>query len=70
MLIDRSTEWGNPFVIGVDGTREEVIAKFRVHIRKRLDLMRRLPELKGKRLGCHCAPLACHGDVYVELLES
>jgi hypothetical protein len=29
-----------------------------------------LHELKDKRLGCYCKPLACHGDVYVELLNA
>lgn len=69
VLIDRTTEWGNPFVIGRDGTREQVIAMFRVNLMRRPDLLRRLEELRGKRLGCHCKPLACHGDIYVELLE-
>ena len=26
-----------------------------------------LPELRGKILGCWCAPKVCHGDVLVEL---
>lgn len=25
--------------------------------------------LKGKRIGCFCTPMPCHGDNYVELLE-
>jgi hypothetical protein len=25
--------------------------------------------LKGKRLGCFCKPLACHGDVIKEYIE-
>lgn len=31
------------------------------------ELMKSLPELKGKILGCWCAPLACHGEVLAEL---
>lgn len=27
-------------------------------------------ELKGKILGCWCSPLACHGDVLVEIANS
>lgn len=69
VLIDRSTEWGNPFEIGVDGTREEVIAKHMINLKRRPDLRRRLEELRGKRLGCHCKPLPCHGDNYLELLN-
>lgn len=28
VYIGRPSKWGNPFVIGKDGTREEVIAKY------------------------------------------
>jgi hypothetical protein len=53
-------------MIGRDGTRAEVIEKFRVYgIEKGLDKMAR-EELKGKILGCWCAPQACHGDILVE----
>jgi len=66
--IDRQTKWGNPFRIGRDGTREEVIAKYRAYVVSRSDLMAALPELRGKRLLCHCAPLPCHGDVLADLV--
>lgn len=69
LYIGRPSKWGNPFVVGVDGTREEVIAKYEMHVRSRPDLMRALPELSGKVLGCYCAPRRCHGDVLVKLLE-
>lgn len=67
--IDRKSVWGNPFKIGRDGSREEVIEKYRRWITKQPDLLAMLPRLKGKRLGCHCAPLACHGDVLAELAD-
>ena len=64
--ITRDGPWGNPFRIGRDGTREEVIDKFRAHGEKTgLDKKARA-ELTGKVLGCCCKPLPCHGDVYVE----
>lgn len=63
----RSGFWGNPFVEGQDGTREEVIAQFREHVLRTPALLHRLPELRGKVLGCFCAPKACHGDVLAEL---
>lgn len=69
VLIARPSKWGNPFQIGRDGTREEVIKMYEVHVRRRPDLLAALPELVGKRLGCHCKPLACHGDVLVKLLK-
>lgn len=68
LRIDRGSRWGNPFVIGPDGDRAEVIAKYRAWIVGRADLMAALPELRGKRLGCWCAPLACHGDVLADLV--
>lgn len=65
VLVDRSTKWGNPFHIGRDGTRAEVIAKYRNHL-KRSGLKRDLHELRGKDLVCWCAPLPCHADVLLE----
>jgi len=67
--IDRRTKWGNPFRIGPDGTRAEVIAKYRSWIQTQPQLLSSLEELRGKRLGCWCAPLACHGHILAELAE-
>ncbi len=61
--------WANPFRIGRDGDREEVIMKYRKWIVLQPGLMARLPELRGKRLACWCAPDACHGEVLIELLK-
>lgn len=69
VYIGRGSKWGNPFVIGKDGTREEVIAKYRKWILKRTELLNDLHELKGKTLGCFCKPQACHGDVLIKLIE-
>lgn len=62
--------WGNPFKIGEDGTREEVIEQYRTWIAVHPELRARLPELKGKELACWCFPQPCHGDVLVELVEA
>lgn len=67
VYIGRPSKWGNPFAIGTDGTREEVIAKYRAWLIEQPLLVIALPELRGKTLGCWCAPQACHGDVLVEL---
>lgn len=67
--IDRRSKWGNPFVIGRDGTREEVIARYEQYLyRDRPDLLAALPELRGLRLACWCTPQPCHGDVLIRLL--
>lgn len=67
--ICRPGQWENPFIIGKDGTRKEVIEKYKQWILTQPRLLKQLPMLKGKRLGCYCAPLQCHGDVLVELAE-
>jgi hypothetical protein len=62
--------WGNPFVIGKDGTRDEVIAMYEARLRKSPKMMKRLPELKGKVLGCFCVPLLrCHAEVLARLAD-
>lgn len=71
--------WNNPFVIGKDGDRDEVLAKYRAHI---IPLIEGVPitssghvarlalhKLRGKILVCWCKPLACHGDILIELLN-
>ena len=68
IYIGMPSKWGNPFKVGKDGTRQEVIEKYRAYIMTRKDLLESLHELEGKRLGCFCAPMACHGDVLVELV--
>lgn len=64
VYIGRPGPWGNPFLIGPDGTRDEVIAKYEARLRASPGLLLMLPRLHGKVLGCWCRPeYACHGDV-------
>ena len=69
VYIGRPSAFGNPFVMGRDGTRDEVIAKYRAYLLSRPDLLARLPELRGKVLGCWCSPKACHGDILAEMAD-
>jgi ribosomal protein L37AE/L43A len=62
--------WANPFHIGKDGTREEVVEKYREYILGNPELLARLEELRGKTRGCWCSPERCHGEVLIELLEA
>jgi hypothetical protein len=62
IYIGRGSKWGNPYVIGKDGTRDEVIDKY-INYLCTTDLDQDIDELYGKRLGCFCKPLACHGDI-------
>jgi hypothetical protein len=66
----RKSKWHNPYVVGKDGTREECIERFEGHLKESPDLMGALPELRGKILGCHCAPKACHADVLLRLANT
>jgi hypothetical protein len=59
--------WADPFGVGPDGSREEVIARYAGWLRDEVDAERitleELAALDGKALGCWCAPEACHGEV-------
>ena len=68
--IDRSSRLGNPFVIGKDGSREEVIYKHRTRFLKDAIMVEYvLKHCRGKTLGCWCKPKACHGDIYAEVCD-
>jgi len=69
VYIGRPSLFGNPFEIGKDGTREQVIEQYRAWVVQQPDIMLHIPDLKGKTLGCWCRPRACHGDVLAELAE-
>jgi len=70
VYIGRPQKWGNPFTIGRDGTREQVIAKHRAWILQHPKLLNDLHELQGKVLGCWCSPSSCHGDTLAELADA
>ena len=65
--IDRRTRWGNKFVIGRDGNRHEVIARYRADLWRRIRAgeiaLADLAALNSRTLACHCHPKPCHGLV-------
>ena len=67
VYIGRPSKWGNPFTIGRDGTRSEVVQKYREWLANNTVLLNDIEELKGQTLGCFCHPKPCHGDVLAEL---
>ena len=67
IYIGRPSIWGNPFVIGKDGQRDDVIAKYETWLLGNGQLVDQLAALAGKDLVCWCAPARCHGDVLVRL---
>lgn len=73
VYIGRPGPFGNMFKIGPDGNRDEVIAKYKFWFERRLredpSFRTEVEGLRGKKLGCFCKPLGCHGDVIVDFLE-
>jgi hypothetical protein len=80
VYIGRGSIFGNPFThLPLDrtkaefhvATRAESISAFEAWFRKRIeaepDLHVATRGLYGKRLGCFCKPLPCHGDVLVKI---
>ena len=64
VYVGRPSKFGNPFVIGRDGNREDVVRKFEEYLLANPELLEAVRrELRGKRLGCFCAPQRCHAHV-------
>ena len=69
--IDRQSEWGNPFELPYDGTRDEVIANYGdFYLPHKPSLMTHVGELRGCALACWCAPEPCHGDVLAGIVNN
>lgn len=72
VYVGRPSKWGNPFEIGRDGTRDEVVDKYEGWLRfsrQASDLRCSLHELRGKDLVCWCAPERCHAEVLLKLVN-
>lgn len=76
----RATGWGNPFRPAPgDPDAGNAIARYRAWLLQQPQLLARLPELRGRTLGCWCAPLGgldgdlegriCHGQVLAALAD-
>lgn len=82
--IGRPSPLGNPFMIGTNGTRDEVIERYKcwllVALTSDMDMYKKVGEEFDRlcrkykddgvlRLVCWCAPLRCHGDVIADFIE-
>ncbi len=69
----KSGYFGNPYHIGKDGNRDEVVAEYKKYFLDRMnndvEFALLIQGLRGKKLGCFCSPKLCHGDIIVEYLE-
>jgi len=81
--VDRTTKWGNPFVVGKDGTASDCVALYRMlaggllcvsahsvdaQVAARKAMEQARAERRGKNLACWRAPgKPCHADVLLEI---
>lgn len=73
IYIGRGSKWGNPFPMKTNSEQERVrVIKMYaewIQLPEQQHLLDDLESLRGKTLGCFCAPLACHGNVLIALLK-
>ncbi len=76
VYIGRPSKWGNPYSHAEGtlaefkvATREDAVLMYEAHLRSDPELLRDLVELRGKVLGCWCAPKSCHGDIIIKLIK-
>ena len=78
VYVGRPSKFGNPFTIGRDGSREEVIQKFEAWLfvvdenssPPMLITIDDLHSLRGKDLVCWCAPEACHAQILMKYIPN
>lgn len=74
IYIGRGTPFGNPYIIGQNGTRDQVIALYKIYFYQKLShdpaFAAQVESLRGKILSCSCSPKKCHGDIIIEYLEN
>ena len=74
VYVARPSVLGNPFKIGRDGSREQVIARYRAWLwqqlqqadspqRRELEVLLEQARRQPLALQCWCHPLPCHADV-------
>lgn len=64
----RPSKFSNPFILGYDGNRKEVFAKFEQYVYNSPELIKDIKaELKNKDLVCCCAPKQCHCDILLKI---
>jgi len=68
--IGRGSIFGNPFIVGKHGTREQCIEGYEDRVREEVNntLGQRIYHLpEDAILGCYCKPKACHGDIIIKI---
>ena len=73
MYCGRPTIFSNPYLIGRDGTRDEVCDKYIEYFNYKIqnpEFRKAVMLLRGKRLGCWCVPKRCHVQTILEYIEN
>lgn len=63
---------GNPFIVGIHGTREQCIDQYERWVRYSWGgsfAFQRIGELDDVDLVCCCTPMPCHGDVHLKIWD-
>ncbi len=70
VYIGRPSKWGNPFEIGNDGTRSEVLEKYTKWILQNPDLIQQAKvEIGNRPMVCWCSPAKCHAEILSKLIH-
>ncbi len=78
IYIGRPSFWENPYTHiksrktlakYVVKNRQEALQKYREYVLTSPEMIKKLTELKGKKLGCWCYPQPCHGEVLIQLMR-
>lgn len=72
--VDRTSLFGNPYLIGRDGDRKEVVQKFKTYFLNRMltdsNFRNRVLALRGRVLGCWCNEGdLCHARIIADFLN-
>lgn len=86
MKVDRTTRWGNPFIVGHHGTAAECVRLYELlacgllcfsagNLGAQQEARKAMElarnELRGKNLACWCKPGdPCHADVLLEIVNA
>lgn len=68
VYVGRPTKYGNPFIVGEDGTIENCLKMYKDYIRTEVKRKEIKSELRGKNLSCWCKlGDPCHADILLKI---
>lgn len=73
VYVGRPTKWGNPYIVGKDGTQEECVRHYAhwLYMSAQADIREAArKELRDKDLVCWCYPRPCHAEVLLRVANA